>query len=173
MKSSFVLIAFLLVLSIISTVSAAGNYTSTFSSNDVVRVNQSLVQDPTGGAATPWETWLLSGLIGTFFVVLTLLKPKLYRMDYEITIILSVIAWPFFWYWTWGCLTSIDRVIGVGMTSANGTAMMITQHILYTFPTLGYIGVGVDVAAVILSMIMVAQFKMFKENEEKEKPKPE
>lgn len=168
MKLSTVLAISLLLALAISSVSAA-NYTSTFQSTDVVRVNQSSVQDPTGGAATPWDLWILSGLLGTGLIILSLLKPRLYRMDYEINIILSVMSWPFLGYFTWGCLTSIDRIVGVGITSANGAAMMITQHILYTFPVLGWIGVGCDVVAVLITVILIAQFRLFKENEENEK----
>jgi hypothetical protein len=90
-------------------------------------------------------------------------------MDYEINIILSVIAWPFLWYFTWGALTSIDRVIGVGMTTTEWTTIMITQHILYTFPILGWIGVGGDVAAIFVTVLLVGQFTLFKENEENAK----
>lgn len=167
MKLPTVFIASLLFLSLIASVSAVNaNYTNTFLSTDVVRINQSLVQDPTGGNAVPWDLWELAGILGLAFVTLALIKPRLYRMDYEINIILSVIAWPFLWYFTWGALTSIDRIVGVGMTGVEWTAMMITQHILYTFPALGWIGVGGDVAAVFVTVLLIGQFNLFKENEE-------
>ena len=168
MKPTAVLIAALFLLALTGTVTAASlNYTSTFNSTDVVRVNQSTIQD--SGASVPWDLWELSGLLGLAFVTLALIKPRLYRMDYEINIILSVIAWPFLWYFTWGALTSIDRIVGVGMTSAGGTAMMITQHILYAFPILGGIGIGGDVAAIFVTVLLVGQFTLFKENEEQAK----
>lgn len=90
-------------------------------------------------------------------------------MDYEINIILSVMAWPFMFYWTWGGLTSIDRIIGVAMTSAGSGSVMITQHILYSYPILGYIGVLGDVAAIFVTILLIGQFKLFKENEENQR----
>lgn len=168
MKPWIVLIASLLLLSSVCTVAAA-NYTSTFTDSEIVRVNQSYVHDPTEAQSAPWELWIMSGLIGLFLVVLALIKPRLYRMDYEITIILSVLAWPFLWYWTWGSLTSVDRVIGAAMAGGNMTFVMITQHILYSFPILGWIGVGGDVFAVFITVLLISQFKLFKETEEKEK----
>jgi len=140
----------------------SGNITS-------MKINQSLAQDPTSGRANPWDLWVLAGLLGIALLILSLIKPRLYRMDYEINIILSVAAWPFLWYFTWGALTSIDRVVGVGMTSTGSTAIMVTQHILYSFPVIGWIGVAADVAAIFVTVILVAQFNLFKDNEEKEK----
>ena len=169
MKLSSVLIASLLLLALAGTASAASlNYTSTFNGTDVVRVNQSIVQDPTGGSAVPWDLWVLSGLLGLALVILALIKPRLYRMDYEINIILSVIAWPFFWYWTWGAIKGIDRIVGTSMTTAGSTAIMITQHILYSFPVLGVIGVAADVAAIFVTVILVGQYNLFKDKEEAE-----
>jgi hypothetical protein len=170
MKLLHVLIVSLLLLLLIGPVSAASvNYTSTFNSTDIVRINQSLAQDPTGGKAVPWDLWEPSGFLGIGLVILALIKPRLYRMDYEINIVVSILAWPFLWYFTWGALTSIDRIVGVGMTSVGGTAMMITQHILYTYPVLGGIGVGGDVAAIFVTVLLIGQFTLFKENEEKAK----
>lgn len=171
MKLSVVLVASLLLLSLIGSVAAVSNYSNTFSDTDVVRINQSLAQDPTSDRASPWDLWVPSGFLGIGLVILALIKPKLYRMDYEVNIILSVLAWPFLWYFTWGALTSIDKVIGVGAASSAGTgaAVFITQHILYTFPTLGWIGVAGDLAAVFITVILVAQFNLFKESEENAK----
>ena len=172
MKPLAALIVSLLLLSLIGSVSASAataNYSNTFDVTDVVRINQSLAQDPTGGHAIPWDLWVLSGLLGLALIILALIKPRLYRMDYEINIIISVIAWPFFWYFTWGALTSIDRIAGVGMTSTGGTAMMVTQHILYTFPILGWIGIAADIAAIFFTVLLIAQFNLFKENEENQK----
>jgi hypothetical protein len=161
------ILLFLLLALLTGTVSAA-NYTSTFPSTDTVIINQSTVQDPTPNS-TPWTLWLISGCVGLILIVIALIKPRLYHMDYEINIILSVMAWPFFWYWTWGALTSIDRVIGMGMSSTGGTSTMITQHILYSFPVLGWIGMMADVAAVFVTVLLIGQFKLFKENEENQR----
>lgn len=151
----------------------SGNYTNTFSNTDIVRINQSSAQDPTGGKAEPWILWVLSGCTGLFLVALALMKPRSYRMDYEINIIISVLAWPFLWYWTWGGLTSVDYVVGTAMAGVNGVSVMITQHILYSYPILGYIGIGGCVAAVFVTILLIGQFKLFKENEEEQKRRGE
>ena len=168
MKSWIVLITFLILASSVCTVAAQNaNYTSTFTDSEIVRVNQSYIHDPTEAKSAPWDLWVMSGCIGLILVVIALMKPRLYRMDYEINIIISVIAWPFLWYWTWGSLTSIDRIIGVAMAGGNETFVMITQHILYSFPILGYIGVAGDVFGIFVTILLIGQFKLFKENEEK------
>jgi hypothetical protein len=169
MKLSVVLIASLFLLSFIGTVIADSNYTNTFPANQSVRINQSTIQDPTGGRAEPWILWILSGCTGLFLIALALLKPKLQRMDYEINIVISVLAWPFLWYWTWGCLTTIDYIVGVSMIGVNGEGVMITQHIYYSFPILGWIGVGACLAAVFVTILLIGQFKLFKENDQNQK----
>ncbi|MCK9591377.1 MAG: hypothetical protein M0Q91_05140 [Methanoregula sp.] len=168
MKLSTVFIVLFLLTSIIGPTTAA-NYTNIFPANEPVRVNQSSIQDPTGGNAEPWLLWLLSGCTGLFLVALALIKPKLYRMDYEINIIISVLAWPFFLYWTWGGLTSIDYIVGLSMAGVNGTSVMITQHILYSFPILGWIGVGASVASFLVTILLIGQFKLFNEKEDEQK----
>ncbi len=169
MKPLLFFVAFLILLSIVLPVAAYNpNYTSTFNNTDVVRINQSLIQDPTSTNAVKWELWIYSGFIGLILIVISLLKPRLYRMDYEINIIVSVLSWPFCWYFTWGALTTVDRLVGVGMTATDGTAVMITQHILYTFPIIGAIGLGGDIVAIFITVILIAQFKLFKENEEQQ-----
>ncbi|MCK9591375.1 MAG: PKD domain-containing protein [Methanoregula sp.] len=154
---------------IIPTITPIGNYANTFFENESVRINQSLTHDPMQGKATPWILWILSGYIGLAFILLALCKPRSYRMDYEINIILSVLAWPFLWYWTWGALTSIDYIVGVSMAGVGSTSVMITQHILYSFPILGWIGVGGCVAAIFITTLLVGQFRLFNENEENQR----
>jgi len=168
MKLSVVLIASLFLLSFIGTVIADSNYTNTFPKNESVIINQSFTQDPTGGISEPWILWILSGITGLVLIIIALMKPRSYRMDYEVNIILSVIAWPFLSYWTWGCLTSIDYIVGSAMVEVNGGSVMITQHILYSFPILGWIGVGGIVASVLITILLLAQFGLFKENDDQQ-----
>lgn len=145
---------------------ASASYDKTFLPTDTVIVNQSFVQDPTGGTSTPWLLWIGAGLIGLCLVVLTLIRPKSQRMDYEINIILSVLAWPFIWYWTWGGMTSIDYVVGNGITSScSDVTIMITQHIIYSFWVLGWIGIAGCVFAAFVTALLVAQYNLFKDNE--------
>ncbi len=170
----FILLALCLLVGVVSatptpTPTPIGNYSSAFPENESVRVNQSLTHDPTQGRSEPWPLWILSGYIGLAFMILGLIKPRSYHMDYEINIILSVIAWPFLWYWTWGGLTSVDYIVGVSMASVNNASVMITQHILYSFPILGWIGVAGDVAAMLITILLISQFRLFKENEEQQK----
>ena len=148
-------------------------YTNNFSSFDKVRVNQSTIQDPMQGKSAPWWLWILSGYIGLGLLVIALLKPRTYRMDYEINIILSVVAWPFIWYWTWGGLTSVDYIVGTAITATQGETVMITQHILYTPWVLGWIGVGGCILAVFLTVLLASQYELFNENEGKVQAKAE
>ena len=147
---------------------SAGGYSNSFSSGEAVRINQSSSQDPSGGKAEPWILWVLSGCIGLILVAVALLKPRAYHMDYEINIILSVMAWPFLWYWTWGGLTSVDYIAGTGMAAVNGASVMITQHIYYSYPILGWIGIAADLGAVFVTILLIGQFKLFKEIDEEQ-----
>lgn len=155
----------------LGTPSLPGGYSNSFTGSEIVRINQSSTQDPTGGKGTPWILWILSGYFALAFILIALLKPRAYHMDYEINIILSVIAWPFLWYWTWGALTSIDYIVGVSMADVSGASVMITQHIYYSFPILGWIGVGACIAAVFITILLISQFRLFKENDEQQKQK--
>ena len=181
MKPSLLFIAFLACLVLIGYVCAADlPYTNVFNdTSDQVHVNQSYTQDPTRGQAEPWELWILSGVIGLFLIIFALVKPRLYKMDYEINVILSVIAWPFLWYWTWGGLGSLDYIVGTGITSTFDTGdhimetVMITQHIYYSFPILGWIGIAACVASVFITILLIGQFNLFKENEENQNQRSE
>lgn len=171
MKHKLTLFLVLLILVIPVMVSADGNYTNTLSNVDIARINQTLVQDPTNGNSVPWDIWILSGLIGFGLVILALCKPRIQKMDYETDIILSVLAWPFCWYFTWGCLTSVDRIIGLGITSTNGTSIMVTQHILYSFWLIGWVCVGGCIITAFVTAILVSQFNLFKERMEEDNDK--
>jgi LPXTG-motif cell wall-anchored protein len=145
---------------------ASASYEKSFLPTDTVVINQSFVQDPTGGTSTPWTLWVGAGLAGLSLIVLSLIRPKSQRMDYEINIILSVLAWPFVWYWTWGGLTTVDYVVGNGITSScNDVTIMITQHILYSFWILGWIGVAGSIFAAFVTTLLVSQYNLFKDNE--------
>ena len=145
-------------------VPASASYNKTFLTTDSVVVNQSSVQDPVPGSI-PFNLWLYSGFVGLILIVLSLIRPKSQRMDYEINIILSVLAWPFVAYWAWGGMTSIDYIAGVGMTTTATTTAMITQHILYSFWVLGIIGVAGCIFAVFVTALLASQYNLFKDNE--------
>ena len=172
MRHKIVFTALLLLFVLIGTASAVNNnYTENFTATDIVRINQSIAQDPTLGHSIPWDLWIYAGFIALALTVIALLKPRLYQMDYELSIILSLLAWPFSWYFTWGAITSIDMIIGVTMTSTGGATMVVTQHILYTFPIIAWMGVSSDVAMILITALYIAQYRMFKEKEEKEREK--
>jgi hypothetical protein len=161
---------FLLALCLLIGVSSAA-FTLTFDVDDEVHANQSIAQDPTHGSSTPWELYVLSGLIGLVLIVLSLCRSKSQRMDYEINIILSVLAWPFVWYWTWAGLTSVDRIVGFAgasmsdVASSSNEAAYVTQHILYSFWVLGWIGVAGGIFAVFVTALLVSQYNLFRDNE--------
>ena len=151
------------VIAILAVPVSAG-YTKNFLTTDTVVVNQSSVQDPLPGS-TPFTLWVYSGFIALILIVIALIRPKSQRMDYEVNIILSVLAWPFTGYWMWGGLTSIDYIAGVGMTTTATTTAMITQHILYSFWVLGIIGVAGCIFSVFVTALLVSQYNLFKDNE--------
>lgn len=162
-KVPFILI--LLCVTALIVVPASATYNKTFLSTDTVVVNQSYVQDPVP-SSTPWTLWVCAGFVGLILIVMALIRPKSQRMDYEVNIILSVLAWPFVWYWAWGGITSIDYVVGTALTATcSDSTVMITQHILYSFWVLGWIGIGGSVFAAFVTALLVSQFNLFKDNE--------
>lgn len=157
-----------LILLLLVIVPVSADYTATFDSTSNVRVNQSYVQDPTQGNAVPWTLWVASGFLGLTLLVLSLIRPKTMRMDYEVNIIISILSWPFCWYFAWGGMTSVDYVVGVGVTATSSdTTIMMTQHILYNFWLLGLIGVVGSVFAVFVTALLASQYNLFNENEER------
>lgn len=159
-----ILLSVLILLLCIIPVSAS--YDKVFPSTDTVVVNQSFVQDPTGGASVPWLLWVIAGITGLLLIVISLVRSKTQRMDYEINIVISVLAWPFVWYWTWGGMTSVDYVVGNGITSScSDVTIMITQHIIYSFWVLGWIGVAGSVFAAFVTTLLVSQYNLFRDNE--------
>lgn len=165
----FTSVLILLIIASILVMPSSATYSKTFVTGDSVVVNQSFVQDPTGGTSIPWMLWIISGIAGILFSTFALTRSKSQRMDYEVNIILSVIAWPFFGYFTWGGMTSVDYVAGVGATATgSGTIAMITQHILYTPWLLGWIGLAGFIAAVFITTLLVSQYNLFRDNENAE-----
>ena len=163
MHERFKILLLFCVIAILA-VPVSASYNKSFQPTDNVVVNQSSVQDPTP-ASIPWTLWIGAGFIGIFLIVLSLIRPKSQRMDYEVNIILSVLAWPFVWYWTWGGMTSIDYIVGSAITYGNNTTAMITQHILYSFWVLGWIGVAGCIFAAFVTALLVSQYNLFKDNE--------
>lgn len=165
MKQKLALLLICTLLLLTPVMAQNTNYTETFPSTNQAIINQSIVQDPTNGNSIPWDIWLASGLIGFGLVILALCKPRIEKNDYETDIVLSVLAWPFCWFFTWGCLTSVDKIVGVGITSVNGVAVMVTQHVLYSFWLEGWICVGGDIIAAFVTALLVSQFNLFKERQ--------
>jgi hypothetical protein len=142
-----------------------GTSSSIFPMDANVVINQSFAYDPTDGKSIPWVLWIVSGIIGIILIILALARPKTQRMDYEVNIILSLLSWPFIWYFTWGGLTSVDYIVGAGTTATTNMTAMITQHILYSFWVLGYVGVGGCIFAAFVTALLVSQYNLFKDNE--------
>jgi hypothetical protein len=175
MKFTTLLVVSLLYLLILTPlVSAANpNYTVVMGQDDVLRSNQSIIHDPTE-KAMPFDVWVMSGAIGLILMLLALLKPRIEKMDYEVSIIISVMAWPFCWVFTWGCLSTVDRIVGVVMAAApDGTMVTVTQHILYSFWWLGVAGVGGSIFAIVSTILLITQFGLFNSETPKDKINPE
>jgi hypothetical protein len=113
----------------------------------------------------PWDLWVASGIIGLLLIVLALARPKTNRMDYEVNIVLSVLSWPFCWYFAWGGITSVDYIVGASSAATTNTTAMITQHIIYNFWLLGIIGVAGSIFAVFITSLLASQYKLFSDNE--------
>jgi hypothetical protein len=153
------------------TLDVAGNTNASYISSgywicpDNTVVNQSIAHDPTEGKSAPWLLWILSGITGIILIVIALTRPKTQRMDYETNIIISVMAWPFIWYFTWGGLTSVDYIVGAGSSASTDITVMITQHILYSFWVIGWIGVAGCIFAAFVTILLISQYNLFKDNE--------
>lgn len=154
----------LLLCLIFIAVPVSASYTKTFDADAIVIANQSVVQDPTP-SSVPWTLWIVSGFLGLALIVISLVRSKSQKMDYEINIILSVLAWPFIWYWAWGGITSVDYIVGFAGVAVNNTTSYMTQHILYSFWVLGYIGVGGCIFAAFVTALLISQYNLFVDNE--------
>ena len=153
------------VLLLLLAAPVSATYTNIFPASDTVIVNQSYTHDPTGGTAVPWTLWVASGLIGLILIVISLCRSKTQKMDYEINIIISLLSWPFCWYFTYGGLTTVDYIVGTGAAANANLTSMITQHILYSFWVLGCIGVAGSLFAVFVTILLAAQYRLFQDNE--------
>ena len=145
-----VLLVLIVLFLSVSTVSAVGNpnFTPIFDfPNDEVHYNQTTQLDP--GTSTPWDLWILSGIIGLVIFCISLKAPSS-PVEVEISAIYSVLAWPFIVFFAYTSF-AVDRVIGYGVTgviesqAANGAIntheyVMMIQHQLYSFPIEGILG---------------------------------
>lgn len=164
-KLSSVLILLLLFCAVMCSPALAA-YSNTFAPTDSVVVNQSLAQDPTRGESVPWDLWVISGITGLILIILALTRSKTQRLDYETNIVISVMAWPFCWYFAWGGLTSVDYIVGSGASANANLTAMITQHIIYTPWVLGLLGVFGSIFAVFVTTLLIAQYNLFKQRED-------
>lgn len=163
-KLSSVLILLLLFCAVMCSPALAA-YSNTFAPTDSVVVNQSLAQDPTRGNSIPWTLWIISGIAGLVLTVFSLTRTKTQVMDYEVNIIISGMAWPFFAYFMWGGMTSIDYVAGMGVAANSNMIAAVTQHVLYTPWVLGIVGIMGFFASVFVTTLLIAQYRLFKDKE--------
>lgn len=144
----------------------SGSSGNIFGSGTNAVINQSVAQDPTRGGSVPWDLWVISGIAGLTLIILALTRSKTQRLDYETNIVISVMAWPFCWYFAWGGLTSVDYIVGSGASANANLTAMITQHIIYTPWVLGLLGVFGSVFAVFVTTLLIAQYNLFKQRED-------
>ena len=128
--------AFLLVVLLVSSASATNT-----------SYNQSTKLD--AGTTTPWDLWVMSGLIGFGLVLITLMRSQSSTIDTEINAIISVISWIPIAYCAYASF-NIDRVVGYG---ANDFGLMVV-HTIYQYPTIGIL-MFVFLAVAILNTVRI------------------
>ena len=147
MKRLLILIA-VLTLFLIPLVSAdTPNFTPVMANNNqsnIVHVNWSYHQDDSPG--TPFEIWLLAGLIGIGLVLLSL-RARTASGQAEVDALIAVMAQPFLLF---TAITSfaVDRITSYGVTSQVEVVgaspasqvheyVLLENHVLYHFDIIG------------------------------------
>ena len=145
------LVLLLALLMIISPVLGATNFTKTFDTSTHVVVNTSYTQDTSN--TTPWEIWLLSGLLGIGLVLWTL-KSRNTASELEADAIVSVIAWVPLVFCSYTSFTGVSRmdsygVAGVLINQSVSEYVNMVHYTIYHFEVIGILAA----VAFILSIV--------------------
>ena len=161
-----ILLILLLCLTIITTVNAAANWTTSFDTTNTNAIyNQSRVIDNSG--STPWEMWAASGLIGLVLFLLSL-RPRTSPMELEVDAIIAGISVIPIIFCGWASF-NVDRIVGYGVTNQLGEYVYMENHIIYNLPVIGIIMFILAGVAVFNIFRILAQHKLFQiKNQEEE-----
>jgi hypothetical protein len=184
MKNIFLVLLALLLL--VGTTSAAINssYSPYFDlPTDEVHYNQSYTKDETN--YTPWEFYILAGLISLGMFLLTV-RPRTTYVELEVDAIISFISLAPIAFCVWASFNGVDRITGYGVTgliesqSANGAIniheyVLMVNHNLYVFPIEGALMALFFLVTIGNFLRILAQYKLFKikSDEDEQKAKSE
>jgi len=148
-----------------------GNYTRVIGGNVSVRINQSFTLDD--GKSTPWELWILSGIIGLFLFLVSLMGVTS-KGNLERNIIVSVMAWIPIGFCAYASF-AINELVSFGVTSAmvvSGNVSNISEyvllenHILSSNPIVGILMFVFLVVAIVNTLRLIALHRMFQGEQE-------
>ena len=145
-KYRFILILFLLFLTIVPCVSGAPT-------NPAI---QDTHLDATN--ATPMSIWAATALIGLVLFLWTL-KARMLASELEADAIISILAWIPLGY-TVPTSFAVDRLVGVfAVRGSTGVYTMMEDHIVYSFPIIGIVYGILTFAAVLNTMRILSLHK--------------
>jgi hypothetical protein len=143
-----------------------GNYTRGFGGDTNVRINQSFTLDD--GKSTPRELWILSGLIGLFLFLVSMMGVTS-KGNLERNIIVSVMAWIPIGFCAYASF-AINELVSFGVTSAmvvSGNVSNISEyvllenHVLSSNPVVGILMFVFLVVAIVNTLRLIALHRMF------------
>ena len=148
-----------------------GNYSRGFGGASNVRINQSYTLDD--GKSTPWEIWILSGIIGLVLFLLSLLGVT-NKGNAERNIIISVMAWIPIGFCAYASF-AVNELVSFGVTSAMVTSgnvsdiseyVLLENHILSSNPIVGVLMFVFLVVAIVNTLRLIAIHKIFSGEQE-------
>ena len=143
-----------------------GNYSRGFGGQSNVRINQSYTLD--NGTSTPWELWIMSGIIGLILFLLSLLGLTS-KGDIEKNLIISVMAWIPIAFCAYASF-AVDELVSFGVTSGTVVSgnvsniseyVLLENHILSSNPIVGVLMFVFLVVAIVNTMRLIALHRMF------------
>lgn len=111
--------------------------------------------------ATPFEIWVLAGILGVILFLLSL-RPSEDKGDIGRSIVISVMAWvPI----AFTALTSfaVDKMTAIALTSDDGTLM--ETHTIYSYDLIGYIFGAFLLVAIANTLRLVMLQSAFRESD--------
>jgi hypothetical protein len=181
-------ILLLLISLVVPCVSAIAvpNYTPIFNidggdqGTDFVHYNESTrLASQVAPNTTPWEHWILAGLIGLGLFILSLLWSLNMTTPYvESAAIISAIAWVPIGFCSYASF-AIDRIAGSGVTSQVSITeaakvvqshefVYMESHLIYSEPIIGILMLAFLVVAILNTVRILALHKVLKGQSDRE-----